>query len=91
MKYGEEFKGCRYWGYEPASSEFLHTPMPKEEKQKLRDKFQNDCKVIREFAWAEFKPAKMGFRTRGGALKAAQEIEDKTGIEMRIFNHDYLF
>lgn len=87
MKIGQEFKGCRYWGFEPASREFIHSWDHRHERPKLLKQSQEEKTRIKKFG---FKPIEYGFATKESAEAHARNIELTTGVTMRIFNHDYL-
>ncbi len=88
MKQGEDFKGCRYFGYQPASAEFLHTPMKdRTKKEAVRAKHKADVATIKEKGW---RPTNYGYENRDLATTVAATIEKISGIEMMVFNHDYM-
>ena len=88
MMIGEKYPGCRYWGYEPASSNGLHGGrLSYEEMHKKRETFKLERQAIKAAGMA---PQRMGFSRKSDAVKAAQNIEDHTGIEMQVYSHDYL-
>jgi hypothetical protein len=87
MKQGEDFKGCRYFGYRPASEEFLHKSMNRTKKDAVRAKHKADVVAIRAKGC---RPTNYGYKTRELATAAAKAIEEISGVEMMIFNHDYM-
>jgi len=74
MKVGEEFKGCRYWGYDVASA--TNSKKAREDRKIVRQKFP--------------KAAEYGFVSSTAARIEATKIERETGVEMWVFDHDYL-
>lgn len=80
MKIGQTHKGCRYWGYEPVSAELVAGK--RDEKMNKYDRAAIKA--------AGMKPKRFGFRSIFPARMAALKIEKATGVEMRVFNHDYL-
>lgn len=86
MKIDEPNIACRFWGYEPAS-QFVPTGTDWRERAKMREVARAERTTI---IAAKFKPTVYGLKTKETAIADAQRIEDATGIEMRIFNHDYL-
>lgn len=87
MKIEEQHQNCHYWGYEPASAEFLYTPMDREKKRTIQEKHKADRAAIKA---AGRKPSDMGYRSKIAAIDCAEITEEVTGVEMRVFSHDYL-
>lgn len=88
MKIGKEYPSCRYWGYEPASAELIHSAKPTPaEKTALREQFKAERAKIKE---AGMRSQNMGYPNVETATRVAEDIEQRTGVEMHVFNHDYL-
>lgn len=87
MVIGEAYKGCRYWGYETLSTDVARTTMNTPEvKAAAREQYKAERLVIKAEG---FKAGDMGL-SKLVATNRAKLIEDKTGIAMHVFNHDYL-
>lgn len=87
MIIGEASKGCRYWGYEPASTINVHRgDLDRETKRSARETRTAEVAKIKAEG---FKAVDMGL-SKLVATNRAKLIEDKTGIAMHVFNHDYL-
>lgn len=87
MKVMPDEEGCRYWGYKPASAEFLHDAMPRAEKDAIRRKHTVDRAAIKASGW---NPVAMGFHTIAAAKAVALRVEAETGVEMMVYPHDYI-
>lgn len=85
---GKEYTSCRYWGYEPAIVGNIHNgSVSFDERIKMRKTYMEQRATIKD---AGFRPQVLGYTIKERAINAAKRIEKKTGIEMRVFNHDYL-
>lgn len=88
MKIGKAYYSCRYWGYEPAIVGELHKGgIDFEARRKARELHKEQRAAIKA---AGFKSQELGFRSKEAARLAALKVETATGIEMSVFNHDYL-
>lgn len=86
MEIGATHKGCRFWGYEPKRPDGFDQGDYKQRVAKGAE-----YKEIRErLKAAGYKPTVMGCRRKEAIISTARIIEEKTGIEMTVFNHDYL-
>lgn len=81
MIIGSAHKGCRFWGYQPASTSYQLGKKPDRTLGKAHHA------AIRE---AGFQSSRSGLRARIAAVGLAAKIEKATGIEMTVFNHDYI-
>lgn len=87
MIIGEEYPNCRYWGYEPVTVGKIHSGMQsREERSALREKLLQERKLIKSRG---LRSQVLGLSKRS-AMAKAKLIEESTGIEMKVFNHDYL-
>lgn len=75
----------RYWGYEPSIAENMNSGYNPDRKAH-REQYKKDCIVIKA---SGFKPTQYGLN-KGDAIAWRQQIENTTGIPIRIFQHDYL-
>lgn len=88
MKFAPATATCRFWGYEPAIAENLHNAANSlEQRRAAREQIKADKEKIKA---AGHKASQYGFKTKGLAVIAAKKVETATGVELRIFNHDYL-
>ncbi len=87
MKTSPDYSTCRYWGYEPASRMLQHADASLEERAERRNRIASDAAKIKA---AGFRPYRSGIRTKTAALKAAKFVENVSGVEMHVYNHDYL-
>lgn len=89
MKMGTAHQGCRYWGYQPAWAGWdgFHANTTLDEKKAARERLKADNATIKA---AGFKPTRYGLRAKIAAIGEATRIEKATGVEMAVFNHDYL-
>lgn len=88
MKFAPEVKGCRFWGFEPAScTELLNGNNTLEQRKAAREKIKAERAAIKA---AGFESSRSGFKAKIAAVSIATHVEKATGIEMHVFNHDYL-
>lgn len=87
MIIGEAHKGCRYWGYEVASRDVNITMLAGPAKTAAREKIREDADKVKA---AGFRAQNMGYPKQETAVRVATDIEAKSGVAMRVFNHDYL-
>jgi hypothetical protein len=87
MKIGKAQTGCRYWGYEVASRDCNLTMLTGPARQAARDQIKADVDKVKA---AGFRAQNMGYPKRETAERVARDIEEKSGVEMHVFNHDYL-
>lgn len=87
VEIGNQHAHCRYWGYEIAACEIVrnmrHT---NEEREAARKAVKSSRETIKALA---LKSSLMG-QTKEKAIAQATHVEERTGVQMRVFNHDYL-
>lgn len=83
---GEKHSDCRFWGYEPASSQILFAAKYVD-KATRRVEHRENCAKIKA---AGFRSSNLGYRTVAEATRVATDIAEASGVDMRVFNHDYL-
>mgnify|MGYP003574910725 CR=1 FL=1 len=87
VKISEQTEGCRFWGYSPASAEFLHQPTDRKTKDERRDRNKADRDAIKAIG---MRSTNYGYKDQGTARRIAEDIETRAGVEMWIFSHDYM-
>ena len=80
--------GLRFWGCEPLSATVLHNGA---NTLAQRTAARAQLKAEREAIKAAGLKCGMGLKARIAAVGMASKIEKATGVEMHVFNHDYLF
>lgn len=77
---------CRFWGYEPRKPKGYFHGTFEERQAAVRLNRENHQKI----KGAGLRPSRYGLKTKAAAIAAATLVEEKTGVEMTVFNHDFL-
>lgn len=81
----KEHKGFPYWGFEPLAAEKARClTLPAEKRREYEREAHRQEELIRAHG---FEPERLGIREKATAVTLAQEIEDKTGVQMLVFVH----
>lgn len=88
VKISEPIKGCRYWGYEPACAEYkdAYSEVGREKVREYRDQLKREIAQIKALGHKSYRYG----MSKIDAHNQAEHVENQTGVNMRIFNHDYL-
>lgn len=87
MKIGNEYPSCRYWGYEPLSRDKFSSAQGAGRRRAAKEKLDADVAAIKA---SGNKPYVSGCTHKEAAITTAALIEKISGVEMHVYNHDYL-